>query len=137
MCRKYFRHLSHMFWFNQSLFFPPLLFSFYFLLSGGFDPKTIPLPFHMIVPFDTTTIKGWYTLYLLQFDTCISYSLSVISGTAYFLSCFAYIRAIGDHFKHILEMKCKYDDPKSEANQVLQIKRQLCKAIETHIKGLE
>lgn len=117
----------------------PIIHSIFEICFGNFDATTLQLPFNIWIPFDTTTILGWYILSFLQFNTGIVYSLTLVAGTTYFLSCCIYIVALCDQFKYIMQMKYRIVDKNSgrKYNGILQMKQQLSEAIEIHNKGFE
>lgn len=137
MCRKYTRRISYYAVMNQSMFMSGFIHSIFCVLSRDFDATKWQLPFNMWLPFDTTqSVLGWYIMWLLQFDTGVTYCLCLISGSSHFVCCCVYIIAICDHFKYIMRAEVQ-DSSKIEKNRLYQLKMKLSKAVDTHVMCFE
>lgn len=119
-------------------------YSIYFMFMGSFDPSTLPLPYYMVVPFDDTTIWGWYLLWFIQCVMSFNYSMGVISTTSYFLCCCIYIDTMQKHIALL------FATLKDNVDQIKNLKRQtayrklrqdiqgyLHQAIDLHVHILE
>lgn len=121
-----------------------LLYSLYCIIVGNFDTSTWELPFTLWVPFDTTTVHGWYLLWFIQFSMGMSYSSSQTTITSYFVCCSYYIGAICGHFNSLMnQVNKEVESNLMEKNTIahkkrcFEIKILLAKAIETHKKANE
>lgn len=127
---------------NQGVFVAIFFISIFVCFSDNIELSTIDLPIKFAVPFYTTTILGWYTLWLFEFNIGIAYGVSVVAGTSYFVCCCIYISAICDHYTLIIQSRIKYigtlSTTKNKAS-VLQkkMKTLLSQAVEIHVKGFE
>lgn len=144
MCTKYtIRLFCYILWHLQ-VFLAAGFFPIYCMYVGNFDTSTWPLPFNMAVPFDTSSIIGWYLLWFIQTNTAFSYCLGTIAPTAYFMNCCLYIITLCDHFNCIInsinehvegyhQIKNKLKTKKIN----LQIKEKLGRAVKHHEEILE
>lgn len=143
-CRKRLQQASYYIIFNQASFVITLIFSIYCLISGSFDASKLVLPFNLILPFDTTTVTGWYFLWFIEFNIGFSYVLSMVGVTSYFVCCCYYICTICDHFFSLLQ-SLEADVKWNQIEKVLQIrsenirriKEKFLHAIEINIKAFE
>lgn len=81
-----------------ALFIAAALFACYCMWTGNFDTSTWLLPYNLYIPFDTSTVLGWFLLWLIQCYIALVYSLSATCSMTYFVSCCLYIVAMCDHF---------------------------------------
>lgn len=98
-CRKYSKRLGCYILFHMQVFVAAFLYSMYCIYRGNFDTSIWPLPFNYAVPFDETTVWGWYLMWFIQTNSAISYVSGVLSTTSYFMACCLYIDAICNHFE--------------------------------------
>lgn len=126
----------------------PLLISLYYMMSGNYDTTTWatkPGPFNFPVPFDTTKLWGWYLLWFIQLNTSVSYSLSILMVSSYFVSCSSYICGICDHFDYYCQSLTADIQRKLSGKNVnqhyqklnYQLKKKLRKLVQIHMKILE
>lgn len=65
-CRKFTKLLTCNYLILLVIVFMALfVYSIYFIAKGNFDPAALPLPYYMVVPFNTQTFSGWYLLWLV------------------------------------------------------------------------
>lgn len=102
-CRKYTKLVLCYFVFNLPAFVGPLPYSFYSILRGNYDTSAWTLPLDIAVPFDKTTLSGWYFLWFIEMNTDLAYALSFILITSYFVCCCFYIDAICNHFDFLCD----------------------------------
>lgn len=130
--------------FHQSTYVASLFYSIYCIWVGNVDTSTWFLPFHMVVPFDTQTIWGWYIFLLLQFNISLAYITCMIAITSYFLCSCAYIEATRDHFTSLIH-SIRANVERKEIERNLQKNKKICQkikdelneAIEFHTKIIE
>lgn len=129
---------------HQSTYVAALFYSIHCIWMGNVDTSTWFLPFHLIVPFDTKTIRGWYLFLLLQFNISLAYIMCMVAITSYFLCSCAYIEAIRDHFTSLIhsiranvERKEIEKNPQKNEKIFQNIKDELNEAIEFHTKMIE
>lgn len=133
-CRRYSRIIHSYILINQTLYIAPFLNSIHGLLIGNFE--TPPIPFQMSVFFSTETIIGWYILIFIQVNMSLSYSASMTSIVAYFVSCCLYIMGICDQIDLMIrEMTNGVELNLQKRN--LKIKQDLCKIVEAHVDMLK
>lgn len=143
-CRKYTKIIVSYIMCHQSTYVAALFYSIYCIRVGNMDTSTWFLPFHLIVPFDTQTIWGWYLFLLLQFNISLAYIMCMVAITSYFLCSCAYIEAIRDHFKSLInsihanvKRKEIVKNPQKNEEICQKIKDELNEAIEFHTKMIE
>lgn len=66
---------------------------------GNFDTSTWFLSIQMSVPFDTSSIFGWYMKWVLQACGGFVYNTSIPALVPYFVCCCFYIGACCEHFR--------------------------------------
>lgn len=130
--------------FNQMTFLGTLGFSIYFIIAGTFDASALSLPMNLVVPFNTETILGWYTLWLIEFNMGLAYILPMTSITSYFVSCCCYIVAVCNHFSCLIEsIKKNLKHNRMEKNPLTRqrndrkMTKQFVRAIEMHMNAFE
>lgn len=97
-CQKYTAiFICYILW-NECGFVGTLIYSMYCILTGDYDASKWPFPISIWVPFNETTLWGWYLLWFILFNMSMCYALCFIAITSYFVSCCLYIGAICDHF---------------------------------------
>lgn len=124
------------------VFMALFIFSVYFILFDNFNPSELPLPYYMVIPFDTHTIFGWYLLWFIQCMMSTSYTVSVLSTTSYFVCSCLYIGTICNHFELLFESLGKNVEQIQERNTKyvelrLQAQTSLHQAVEIHVKIYE
>lgn len=140
-CRQITKRISYFIALNQSVFVAIFFFSIYCLFSGEFDITAIDLPIKFAVPFETNNTMAWYTLWLIESNIGISYGVSVVAGTSYFVCCCIYIGTICDHFCKI-QSKIKFIESPTRTRGNFQklhreTKKLLVQAIDIHVNGFE
>lgn len=111
-CRKYTKIICSYYFPHNAFIMAALLYSFYWIYVGQYDPTKWPLPLSLSVPFDSTTFLGWYLLWFIQFNTSSAYVLTMVTITSYFVSCSVYVCAICEHFNLLTESLKKDVDQK-------------------------
>lgn len=134
------------------LFLPSAAHSFYSMWMGNFDTSTWFTALQMSVPFDTSTVFGWYMKYLNQVWASIVFNLVTSTLIPYFANCCCYIGACSEQFKsnykHLshdflkfLERSSKSNAPSTDNNQIRptmsEIQSQLTDLVRFHIKMFE
>lgn len=132
-CRKFTKILSYYVFAHQSIVMASLFYSFYCICVGNLNTTTWVLAFNIVVPFNTEYLLGWYLQWLIQLSMSISYVLSVVSVTSFFVCCCFYIQAICNHFKLLINSIEQNDGQCDERNQ----EKKITNAIEIHVKAFE
>lgn len=109
---------------------------------GTFDPSALPLPYYMIVPFDTTTIWGWYLLWFIQCMMSSTYAVCVLSTTSYFICNCIYIGTICEHFDLLFaSLEKDVEQIRNRNSNFIRLRDKALKclhqAIEIHVKVYE
>lgn len=89
--------------YNNSVSMVSLLSSFYSIAIGNVDTSTWLLPFDLVVPFETSSLGGWYLLWIFNLQIPIVYSTCLTSTLSYFLCCCLYFGALCDHFDLMIQ----------------------------------
>lgn len=74
--------------------------SFAAMWTGNFDTSTWIVAYHTAVPFDTTTVLGWYLRLAFQWIFAMFYVLTKTPASTFYLSSCLYIEAMCHHFGH-------------------------------------
>lgn len=122
----------------------PLPYSLYCILRGNYDTSAWTLPLDVAVPFDTTTLGGWYSFWFIQMNTDLAYAGSFILITSYFVCCCFYIGAICDHFDFLFDSIVEdidgnrvETDLKKYQKRQQQIEIKIGRMIKVHMKMTE
>lgn len=102
-CRKYTKKITSYFFINEAIFMGSPIFSIVSILMGNKDASTWALPMDLSVPFNTSTISGWYTTWFFQFNISLCYVSCIITITTYFVCCCIYINAICEHYQFLYD----------------------------------
>lgn len=122
-----------------------ILYTLYCICIGNFDTTTWPPLTDVAVPYDETTIYGWFLTLLVIYGNELSYLLCFISASTYFVSCCNYIGAICDHFNKLMH-SIEIDVQQNQRKQMNQrrfdetkdsIITQFNKAIQIHVEIYE
>lgn len=133
-------HLSNVVW---GLF---LFNSFYQLWRGNRDTSTWEAAFNIAVPFDTSTLFGWYMFYVVQGFLAYSYSLNQPIIITFFMSCCLYTEALCKHFAVAFRRTdCRNQATNTAENnefvdrskENLLIREQFIAALKLHVKLIE
>lgn len=130
------------------LFTVAALYPLYCMQMGNFDTSTWLLPYSLTVPFDTSTIFGWYLFWLVQFYIAIVYAISVACATTYFGSNCLYIIAICEHFDFLIDSidsdvemanlnSETFPEHESHSLNVIRLKCKITKTVELQSKIYE
>lgn len=129
---------------NQCMFMFGLFESFYSIFIKHMSTPPWFLPFRISVPFSTANLRGWYSLWFIQFNIGLAFSFGMITMTSYFIGCCLYINAVCDHVELIIqETKASAQRYQSEINpwkhekRYTEIKGKLSQALEMHVNVLE
>lgn len=85
-------------------------------MTGNFDVENLVLPYNMEMPFNTTTILGWYMLWFVYASMSFAFVSILVPVTGYFVSCYHYIAALYEHIE-ILATKIDRDIEVASAEQ--------------------
>lgn len=132
-CRKFTKIMTYYVLLHQSIVMACLFYSIYCITVGNLDTSTWVIAFNIVVPFDTQSLFGWYLQWLIQLSMSISYVLSVVSVTSYFVCCCFYIQTICDHFDMLVKSIEQKDGEIGERTQ----EKKIIEAIEIHVKVFE
>lgn len=89
---------------HQSIVMASFFYAIFFIYVGNLDTSTWVDAFHILVPFDTRSISGWFVKWLIQLIMSITYVTTVISVTSYFICCYFYIDAMCNNFKYLINL---------------------------------
>lgn len=112
-----------------------LLYSFYCMYDGNYDATTWILSYKLSVPFDITTVWGWYLIWIISTQIGIPYSLAMIALMSYFAGSCYHIIGICNHFKFVISSININSMKVGERYKV--IKENLSHAVIIHNKLLE
>lgn len=117
------------------------------MLCGDFDTTAWILPMHLVVPFGTDSLWGWYSMLIIQINMSLAYALCVVPITVYFVSCCSYIGTICDHFDRLIQSTGKFFKVINENGRSYRTacgqkshdkaKEKFCQAINLHIDIFE
>lgn len=143
-CQNYTNRIGLYFFFHMSGLIMVFIHALYCIAIGNYDTSSWSLPISMISPCDPTRLFGWFISWATQFGIAVAYSLSMISITAYFVSCCFYIITMCDHFNLIMndvkaDVKCNQmeKNPREITKNRLKITKQLSHAIKLHTNIFE
>lgn len=134
-CKKITKNMEYFIFLNQNIFNAPFVISIYFVIIGNFDTSTWILPLHMVVPFSTDSLFGWYLLWWIQWSMGIFYGLCTVVITAFFVCCCFYIEAICEHFDFIIQSMNADVNPKSQkkfSNENPNVIQKFIEALKVH-----
>lgn len=80
-----------------------VIVSLVFIWKGNYDTDTWPPAGVVAVPFDTSTVFGWYMLQASQAVVTYCYAFCMSSTATLFLSSCFYIKAFSEHFIWIID----------------------------------
>lgn len=110
------------------------------LMKGNFDTSTWPALFDLALPFDTTTLVGWYAMWALLTIMDLSYVLGMVSASSYFTCSCLYIEAMCDNYDSLMQsIQESFEQKESEKRQQLskeeysKITKLAHKAIDIHV----
>lgn len=106
---------------------------------GNYQTSTWFLPYKMSVPFDTSTVFGWYIFWLVQIYAGYTYLFTISAVITYFVSCCFHIVACCEQFLYMFNaLDSQFvEDVEMNYQNVLKVKKQLNDAIVFHIKIME
>lgn len=143
-CRKFTKIMFSYVLVHEQVFVASLIYSFYCIFAGDLNTSKWPHIFNLVLPFDSTTLFGWYLMWFFQMNVSLAYTLSTVSTTSYFVCCCYYITTICDHFQLLIasikETLCDNHDKNATTTNkkyFLQFKQQIDEAIELHVKLFE
>lgn len=129
---------------NQIMYTWPLIHSFFAICTGNIDPSKWNLTFGLVMPFDMTTVFGWYLAWFLEYNMAFTYSVAMVATTSYFVALCIYIEAICDHFIYYVKLNGihadKLQEEKKQKEQIKltqQITETFTKSIKISIKIYE
>lgn len=143
-CRKFTKILFRYPFAHLSSFSPSLIGALYHIYFGEYNVESWQLPFLLAVPFDTTVLWGWCLEWLIQVNTAIGYSVTLVSTTSYFVSGCLYVMGICDHFDLLIASVNDEVDRFRKEKNLLELQRisrnireKLVHALVIHVKALE
>lgn len=122
-----------------------LMNSFKCIWDGNFDTTTWTTLYNIVVPFDTTTIVGWYFFYIVQCYLACTYCYNQPTVITFFMGCCLYVETLCKHFKcliHKSQIDFKNEVPtinnSSKKRKIeSQVKRNLIQAVQLHMKTIK
>lgn len=143
-CRKYTRKITSYFFINEAIFMGAPMYSIFSIIMGNRDATTWALPMDLSVPFDTSTILGWYLTWFFQFNISLCYVSCIITITTYFVCCCFYIGAVCEHYEFLYNNVCAslelYQNEKNSTerqNKRQRIMEKMGEVVATHAKIFE
>lgn len=143
-CRKVTKITAKFIVIHQFTYVATFIYSLVCVFVGNIDTRTWPLLFNFSLPFDPTSIFGWYLLWFIQCHVDLSYALSMISATTYFICCCFYIHAICDDFNFVVdsvvenvERNNTETNPRKFRENYCNVVRGLRDAVGIHLKVFE
>lgn len=140
-CRESIKFMASYICFNMSTFVGALIYAIYSICIGNHDNSSWMLPLNIVLPFDTSTISGWFVEWFLQCNAGFSYAISVSLSSMYFVCLCLNIITICNHFDFLLEsvdqslMQIQNEKiPKKRKIVWFNINRTLCEAVKIHVK---
>lgn len=120
-------------------FLPSILHSIICMSRGNYDTSTWFYALKITVPFDTSTVFGWYILLALEALFGVVLVSTITPVVTYFVNCCLYIRALCQHFEaafHKLDAKILLSRTHrmSDANE---IENELKELVLFHVKITE
>lgn len=106
-CRRYIKRFFYYMACHVQMFAFPALYSIFEICTGNLVPSNWPLPLNIWTPFDSTVVWGWYLIWFIQINMSISYLVSIISCSSYFMTCCFYIIAACDNLN---QMTCSINE---------------------------
>lgn len=134
--------ISRFIHFNQTIYVLVLSFSIYKMCHGNFDTSDWLSTHNLVLPFDDTTVWGWFLRCFIQINDTFSYVSGMVPAASHFVCCCIYIGAICDHFNHIIRAP-NMEEFKETKNQrenseiCLKLKENFVQAIQLHFKLFE
>lgn len=143
-CRNNSKRFCYYIILHMQIFVVAFFYSIYNIYRGNLDTSIWPLPFNFVVPFDDSTVWGWFLMWFLQSNCAFSYCLTMISLTAYFMSSCYYICAICEHLEFklsklnaLVEQSMLDIDPIKHLIKIRKIKEKIIEIIKLHAKIFE
>lgn len=128
----------------MQVFVAAFFYPMYCMYIGNWDASTWPLPFNYVVPFDESTVWGWYLMWLIQTNSAISYCLGATSTTSYFMTCCLYIGALCDHFDlfaHSVDVAVIQSEVEIDSVKRMKLRRRInefiVEVVKHHVETLE
>lgn len=120
--------------YDQSVYVTTFIYSICWILTGNLDASTWPVLVELSVPFGTNTIYGWYLLLLTTSGLDLAYLICIILSTTQFVGSCIHIAAMCEHFDFKMQTTQINIERKHRA---MKIKKEICEAIQIHIKIYE
>lgn len=118
---------------------PTVGWSIFLIICGNFDASTWPFSYPMEVPFDVSTIAGWYMrTFIYAYGCCVYYFIS-LAIIPYLVTCWLYISACCKHYQLVSD-ECDEIICAKSTNRLKQIEKMTEKmniAIAFHMTILE
>lgn len=143
-CRKYIKIIAGFIVMNQVMYTWPFLRSIFDVCTGNIDPSKWNLAFGVVMPFDMTTLWGWYLAWFIESNFAFAYSTAMVATTSYFVALCIYIGAVCKHFIYYVQLNEIYAQnlqKEKDANEQMKLTQRitetLTRSIEIHIKSYE
>lgn len=122
-----------------------LMNSFKCIWEGNFDTTTWKTLYNIVVPFDTTTIIGWYLHYIVQCYLACTYCYNQPTVITFFMGCCLYVETLCKHFKCLIhKSQIDFENQVPTINDLSkkrkiesQVKRNLIQAVQLHMKTIK
>lgn len=134
-CQKYTKIITSYVFVHGTVFITSLTYAIYCFVTE----KPFQMSYYLELFIDTDKPWGFGLLCFFQFTTTLTYALTVVSITAYFVCCCFYIGAICDHFKFLIHSIEKDVELFQSGNRILlsKTKMKYIRATQLHIKIFE
>lgn len=142
-CRKIAKMTALFVLVHPSAVLPTIIYSVVCIARDNFDASKFFLPFHLVVPFDSTTMCGFYALCTIQYSAGASYIFCIASILSYFVCCCLYVEAICNQFNYSIQLldqliiRKQMKDDKDVQTLFKNAINQIKKAVELHVEILE
>lgn len=141
-CRKYTKIIGC--YPLKLMFVAAFIYSIVCIMNGNRNTSTWILPYTISVWFDTSTIHGWYLLWVIETHIGFTYASICITISSYFVCCCFYIAGICEHFDMLIyslneDVKLmRIEKSKSKYQHMYKkMKVKLARTITIHVKMFE
>lgn len=119
---------------------PIFILTFIAMLMGNFDTSKWYFPIAYVVPFDDTTILGFYGKTVLYSVYGLnSYFLVIVTAIGYFSSCCFYLNGFVENFQLMFDEMDQIvsQNKRDTAKETTEIHNRLKRAVDFHAKMFE
>lgn len=110
------------------------------MARGNFNPDTWYFPVSISVPFDSSTILGWYLKFSVYVYGSSAYFVGITSIVTFLMGCFFYINAFVEHMQSIFDrVDAELEKVNSAGNkrEEIEINSQMSGAVAFHMEIME